>query len=278
MNRAATTGRSNARPWDRNQLAWTLAIPRAGSMDRDYAVDFVLNIVAILYDGAVLKTVCAAPVNCFNDQLTSSDVHGLHALGISISAYATLNIVENTLFVLICVALGALLFWRRSDEPMALFCSFMLVLFGAALTSILSEGRAPLSLGWYVLIEFLYFLGQVSLLLFFFHLFPTGRFVPRWTRWSALLYAGYTVWTIISFTPVSSPQGARCPPVLWSDFDNRGGPGLSLPARLHPEPAPTDEVGSICLFLHNRRLHHYTYCYPLSLSPGEFDINFRQTH
>ena len=107
---------------------------------------FVLNIVAIPYYGAVLKTVCAAPVNCFNDQLTSSDVHGLHALGISISAYATLNIVENTLFVLICVALGALLFWRRSDEPMALFCSFMLVLFGAALTSILSEGLAPLSL------------------------------------------------------------------------------------------------------------------------------------
>ena len=197
---AATTGRSNADPGTEiNSPGRWLFLARAAWIVITLLI-LVLNIVAIPYYCAVLKTVCAAPVNCFNDQLTSSDVHGLHALGISISAYATLNIVENTLFVLICVALGALLFWRRSDEPMALFCSFMLVLFGAALTSILSEGLAPLSLGWYVLIEFLYFLGQVSLLLFF-YLFPTGRFVPRWTRWSALLYAGYTVWTIISFHP-----------------------------------------------------------------------------
>ena len=38
----------------------------------------------------------------------------------------------------------------------------------------------------------LFFLGQVSFLTFF-YLFPSGRFVPRWTRWCALLYAVYWV-------------------------------------------------------------------------------------
>ncbi len=38
----------------------------------------------------------------------------------------------------------------------------------------------------------LFFLGQVSFLTFF-YLFPSGRFVPRWTRWCAFLYAVYWV-------------------------------------------------------------------------------------
>ena len=75
---------------------------------------------------------CAAPAHCLNQQLTSTEVHALHALGVSIGAYATVYIAITSLSVLIWVLLGALLFWRRSDEPMALFCSFMLVLFGGA--------------------------------------------------------------------------------------------------------------------------------------------------
>ena len=46
-------------------------------------------------------------------------------------------------------------------------------------------------------------------LVLFFYLFPTGRFVPRWTRWAALLYAVYYAWTIITFHPgmfTSLPQ------------------------------------------------------------------------
>src|SRR5258708_12533717 len=103
--------------------------------------------------------------------------------------------------------LGALLFWRRSDEPMALFCAFMLVMFsGACITNILQEGLAPLSLSWYALVYLLDFLGQVSFLLFF-YLFPSGRFVPRWTRWTALLFAGLEAWTIITFSPGAFTSG-----------------------------------------------------------------------
>ena len=158
-----------------------------------------LNIGAIPQYHAVLQTVCAAPVKCFSDQLTVTDVQGLHALGISLAVYATFSIALNGLLNLINIILGALLFWHRSNEPVALLCAFMLVTF-FGISSALHEGLAPLSLGWYAVVEFLDFLGQMSLG-FFFYLFPTGRFVPRWTRWAALLYAVYYVWTIITFHP-----------------------------------------------------------------------------
>ncbi len=168
-----------------------------------------LNIGALTHYDAVLQTVCAAPAHCFGDQLTSTQVQNLHALGISIGAYATFYVAVTGLSVLVWILLGALIFWRRWDEPMPLFCSFMLVSFGgASITSLLEEGLAPLSPGWYALVNFLWFLGQVSFVLFF-YLFPTGRFVPRWTRWIGLLLVGYYMWEIITentrqFTPLSA--------------------------------------------------------------------------
>ena len=166
-----------------------------------------LNIVAIPRYYAVLQTACAAPVNCFDDQLTVMDVQGLHALGISLADYTILTIALNGPLNLICIILGALLFWHRSNGPVALLCAFMLVTF-FGITTAMHEGLAPLSLGWYAVVEILDFLGQMSLVLFF-YLFPTGRFVPRWTRWAALLYAVYYAWTIITFHPgtfTSLPQ------------------------------------------------------------------------
>jgi hypothetical protein len=41
---------------------------------------------------------------------------------------------------------------------------------------------------WWWPFTFLQCLGTTSLFVFF-YLFPDGRFVPRWTRWAALLWA-----------------------------------------------------------------------------------------
>ena len=86
-----------------------------------------LNIGANPRYYAVLQTVCTAPVNCFDDQLTVVDMQGLHALGISLAGYAILTIALNGLLCLMGIILGALLFWHRSHEPVALLCAFMLV-------------------------------------------------------------------------------------------------------------------------------------------------------
>ena len=56
----------------------------------------------------------------------------------------------------------------------------------------------------YWLFQFVIFLGAVSIVVFF-YLFPTGRFVPRWTRWlsiAAILYWGLKYfWPPFPFNP-----------------------------------------------------------------------------
>jgi hypothetical protein len=46
------------------------------------------------------------------------------------------------------------------------------------------------------------YIGYITWMLFF-YLFPSGRFVPRWTRWLALLYgvAFFGLWSSTPFGP-----------------------------------------------------------------------------
>jgi hypothetical protein len=55
------------------------------------------------------------------------------------------------------------------------------------------------------------FIGYVAWMLFF-YLFPSGRFVPRWTRWLALLY-GVAFFGLWNFTPFGPPSW---PPLLFN--------------------------------------------------------------
>jgi len=103
---------------------------------------------------------------------------------------------------LLYLAISALLFWRRSDDRMAFFCSLMLLTFGGAVFGFL-EYAPPTSLVWNLAFSSLFFLGQVCFLTFF-YLFPSGRFVPRWTLWCALLYAVYWLVSLSSLGGVAS--------------------------------------------------------------------------
>ena len=60
---------------------------------------------------------------------------------------------------------------------------------------ILQETLAPVSPAWFALIGTLDVLGQTSFMIFFL-LFPSGRFVPRWTRWVALCVVLYWIYAI----------------------------------------------------------------------------------
>ncbi|HEY6539298.1 MAG TPA: hypothetical protein VIZ18_00095 [Ktedonobacteraceae bacterium] len=155
-----------------------------------------LNAVMIPRYNAVLQAHCQADPQCFAIQLTAYDRQLLHQFGLSLGFLAAYRVMLDALSVLLYCVLGMLIFWRRSADRMALFGAFVLVLFGAAgFTNILQDTLAPLSPAWYVLIGTLDVLGQTGFLLFFF-LFPSGRFVPRWTRWIALLVVLYWIYTI----------------------------------------------------------------------------------
>lgn len=120
------------------------------------------------------------------DQATPEGVQTLGETGLSLRSYALLNVVVDKVFQLVFFAVGALIFWRRSDDRMAWLVSVFLVSFGpvsvdptAAYTLISSQPA------WWLPVRSVDIVGSVSPVLFFF-LFPSGRFVPHWTRWLAV--------------------------------------------------------------------------------------------
>jgi hypothetical protein len=122
------------------------------------------------------------------NQATPEGVRALGDAGLSLRSYALLNVVVDKVFQLVWLAVGALIFWRRSDDRMALLVSVFLVSFGpvsviptVANTLIFSQPA------WWLPVRGVEFVGTVCSTLFFL-LFPGGRFVPRWTRWLAVVF------------------------------------------------------------------------------------------
>jgi signal transduction histidine kinase len=111
-------------------------------------------------------------------QLTQDGVRALHALGLSVDIYATYHIVLNTIFMFGFLTVGAVIFWRKADERMALFTSFALITFPIGF--IFQTTTLPST--WWLPVQFMSFLISISFALFF-YLFPNGQFVPHWMRW-----------------------------------------------------------------------------------------------
>ena len=145
---------------------------------------------------ADLHILCTA-ASCSNGgQLTPDYVRELHVLDLSMDFYATYIVVFIIVFAFGYFAVGAVLFWRKSDDRMALFASFTLVTFPMAFTEVL----ATLPPSWWLPVQFVSFLGSICIVLFF-YLFPTGQFVPRWMRWLSIGVILY--WGAKNFFPLS---------------------------------------------------------------------------
>jgi len=126
----------------------------------------------------LLQTVCTG-ATCGSAQPTPDSAQALQKLGLSVGTYATFILALTLALALVSFTLGAVIFWRRSDDWMALLVALMVVATVALnVPSVLQASHSA----WRVLANVLIVLGGgVSLLAF--SLFPDGRFVPRWTRW-----------------------------------------------------------------------------------------------
>lgn len=104
-------------------------------------------------------------------------------------ASAIFNIALLTILAPLWIAVGVVIFWRRSDDWMALLVALLLVMMGTNFSPIsyiltLTVGTtSPLGI-LDTCVQALIF-GSPAL---FFALFPDGRFVPGWTRWCVLVY------------------------------------------------------------------------------------------
>jgi hypothetical protein len=138
---------------------------------------FIANLFA--YDQQ-LQRACAGPLLCnLTGALTAKQLQALPGISLSASEYAALLTISIAIVVSLWCAVGFLIFWRRSEDWLALLAAFFLVMWG-------TTGNNPgfvLVLTYPVLalsVSLVGFLGQVSIFVFFL-LFPNGRIVPRWT-------------------------------------------------------------------------------------------------
>jgi hypothetical protein len=153
------------------------------------AVVLGLDAWSIPYAYARYREICTDTASSCVYRLTPEGVQALREIGLSPEFYvAYVGAGLDTLTTLVFFAVAAVIFWRRSDERMALLGAFTLLLFGGAAAAGTMHELTGVPPALRFVIDLLNYMGQVSFAAFF-YLFPDGRFVPRWTRWFALAVA-----------------------------------------------------------------------------------------
>jgi len=125
-------------------------------------------------------------------QPTPEGVRALQDAGLSLSTYAFLNVAVDKVADFVWIAVGALIFLRRSDDRMALLVSLFLVTFGTAVDTTDAEALVSSQPAWRLPVQGVLIVGVACAMLFFL-LFPGGRFMPRWTRWLAVTFITFMV-------------------------------------------------------------------------------------
>ncbi|HET9111892.1 MAG TPA: GAF domain-containing sensor histidine kinase [Ktedonobacterales bacterium] len=160
---------------------------------------FIAGIPA--YD-ARLRQACGDPASCnVAMALSARGIRAFTALGVSMSDYAAFSTVFWCAIVAVWSGIGFLIFWRRSDDWLALLASFMLVMFNISYPGLSVTALALSYPALNLPIAVIGGLGVASLALFFL-LFPDGRLAPRWTGVVIPLIVAQGVAAVL---PASSP-------------------------------------------------------------------------
>ncbi|MGA7673188.1 MAG: hypothetical protein WBW04_22415 [Nitrolancea sp.] len=109
----------------------------------------------------------------------------LASLGLSVRFFAGYNLALELLATIGFCAVAAVIFWRKSSQGPALLVAIFLVALGIGNTGTL-HGLAGVDPALTLALRCLDNLGWL-LFAYVCFLFPDGRFVPRWTRWMAIL-------------------------------------------------------------------------------------------
>jgi hypothetical protein len=172
---------------------------------------------------AQLQTVCVADTCVYAyGQLTPGTAQALQNLSLSTGGYAVSILALAIASALVFFGVACVLFWRRSDDWMAMFVSLFFVIIGVNFSV---QAQATLAtnvqMAWYWSHTVLIGLGWVSLSLLL-YLFPDGRFVPRWTRLLAVFVVASNLFLDVSPVPIST-----LPPwMLGAIFLVNGGSGV----------------------------------------------------
>jgi hypothetical protein len=158
----------------------------------------------------LLHIPCAPAACIYGFRLTPAQAGVLKGIGLSPDAYAAFYVAFTLAILLVCLVTSTLIVWRRSDDRMALLVALLLVTNGAiTVTTAVAAGSSL----WQVPNECLTVL-YLALFLLVFLLFPSGQFVPRWTRWIfVVLLVGQVLLTF--FPHASFTRSAPVIPLVW---------------------------------------------------------------
>lgn len=121
----------------------------------------------------------------------SAQVFGINIFSKAFETYGLVLLGFKYLAVAVFVGVALYVFWRKTDDWMAILVSIMLLVLPhtfnvAGYTENWFVYHYPWDKLLYALDSLFNVIGNALLFLVFF-LFPDGRFVPRWTRWVAFL-------------------------------------------------------------------------------------------
>jgi len=130
----------------------------------------------------------------------------LPAAHLTPSEYVAIQICYMSVFILVCLTAATIIYLRAARELVALFCAYTLMALGCGFgfitgLTITNPILNALSVSFTAVTQVL---GG-----WFFLIFPSGRFVPRWGRWCALAAAaGVAAVTIPAIVRVQPAPGA----------------------------------------------------------------------
>lgn len=165
-----TTLHGAGRDWAR--ALWLLVI----------GLTLILLVANIPYRLAQLEQPCRAS-ECYGGRLQLYQIMLMADAGLSLALYAQLMTAMTLLVVVVGFGLAALIFWRRSDDWMALLVGWV-----AAVGSIggfeIGDTVLPAWDNVFVALQVIVWLSLAVVL----YTFPAGRFRPRWTLGPVLLF------------------------------------------------------------------------------------------
>jgi signal transduction histidine kinase len=180
----------------------------------------VVGIAAVLFVAGLvvgvgqLQEVCTGDL-CHPMQLTPEEYQFHQQLDLSLTFYAWYTTISYAIFGFICVAVGTLIFWRKSDDWLALFISMVLALMGTGAIPVIIALEPHFS--YIKVVTRLLPFVSLNLLPLIMFLFPDGRFVPGWTKWSAIAWIIYSV-VIFVANPIGRGAITSGPPGPFTIF------------------------------------------------------------